>query len=54
MPVDDRGLDVDALAATGVGTVFVTPAHQYPTGVVLAPERRRALLEWARPRTGGW
>jgi DNA-binding transcriptional MocR family regulator len=25
----------------------VTPARQYPTGAVLAPERRAALLEWA-------
>ena len=44
------GCDVDALARTGVGTVFTTPAHQYPTGVVLAPPRRRALLDWARGR----
>jgi GntR family transcriptional regulator/MocR family aminotransferase len=28
--------------------VLVTPAHQYPTGVVLAAPRRRALLDWAR------
>jgi GntR family transcriptional regulator / MocR family aminotransferase len=48
VPVDDLGLDVDALAATGVDAVFVTPAHQYPTGVVLAAPRRRALLDWAR------
>jgi GntR family transcriptional regulator / MocR family aminotransferase len=27
--------------------VFVTPAHQFPTGAVLAPERRAALLDWA-------
>jgi GntR family transcriptional regulator/MocR family aminotransferase len=48
VPVDDLGLDVDALHAAAVGAVFVTPAHQYPTGVVLAPQRRRALLDWAR------
>jgi GntR family transcriptional regulator/MocR family aminotransferase len=24
----------------------LTPAHQYPTGVVLSPDRRRALLDW--------
>jgi GntR family transcriptional regulator / MocR family aminotransferase len=46
--VDDLGLDVAALAATGVEAVFTTPAHQYPTGVVLAPQRRRALLDRAR------
>ena len=26
---------------------MLTPAHQFPTGVVLAPARRRALLDWA-------
>ena len=33
-----------------MGAVLVTPAHQYPTGVVLAPERRAALLAWAADR----
>ena len=31
---------------------MLTPAHQYPTGVVLASERRAALLEWAEERDG--
>ena len=47
VPVDGQGLRVDRLAATGLGTVLLTPAHQFPTGVVLSPARRRALL--ARP-----
>jgi len=46
--VDDSGLDVDGLARADVSAVFTTPAHQYPTGVVLAPPRRRGLLDWAR------
>jgi GntR family transcriptional regulator / MocR family aminotransferase len=46
IPVDDRGLRVDRLSRLDVGAVLVTPAHQYPTGAVLAPERRAALLEW--------
>lgn len=48
VPVDQDGIDVAALAATTAGAVIVTPAHQWPTGVVLAPARRLALLEWAR------
>lgn len=48
VPIDEDGLDVDYLARTGAGAVMVTPAHQYPTGVVLAPERRTALVSWAR------
>jgi GntR family transcriptional regulator/MocR family aminotransferase len=50
VPVDARGIDVEALAAADVRAVVLTPAHQAPTGVVLAPERRRALLAWAGER----
>jgi GntR family transcriptional regulator/MocR family aminotransferase len=48
IPVDEGGLRVDALAATGASAVLLTPAHQFPTGAVLAPERRAALIEWAQ------
>src|SRR5690348_15186632 len=47
VPVDELGLDVTALEASGARAVVVTPAHQSPTGVVLAAKRRHALLEWA-------
>lgn len=47
VPVDDLGIRVDRLAATGARAVLLTPAHQFPTGVVLDPGRRRDLLEWA-------
>ena len=50
MPVDEDGIDVDALAASDAQAVLVAPAHQYPLGAVLAPERRTALLAWARER----
>jgi GntR family transcriptional regulator/MocR family aminotransferase len=51
VPVDDQGLRVDDLYATGLGVAVLTPAHQFPTGVVLSPARRLALLGWAA--TGG-
>jgi GntR family transcriptional regulator/MocR family aminotransferase len=47
VPVDEHGVDVAALAASNARAVVVTPAHQWPTGVVLAPERRHALIAWA-------
>jgi GntR family transcriptional regulator / MocR family aminotransferase len=47
VPVGGDGLDVDALRRSGARAVVVTPAHQCPTGVVLAPERRHALVAWA-------
>jgi GntR family transcriptional regulator/MocR family aminotransferase len=46
VPVDAEGLAVDRLDALGAKAVFVTPAHQFPTGVVLAKERRRGLIDW--------
>ena len=47
VPVDEDGIRVDALADSGAHTAFLTPAHQFPTGVVLAPQRRRDLLAWS-------
>ena len=52
LPVDDRGVTLEALDESGADAVLVTPAHQYPTGAVMAPERRAALLAWARARGG--
>jgi GntR family transcriptional regulator/MocR family aminotransferase len=45
--IDEHGLRSDALMEANVDLVLVTPAHQFPTGVVLAPERRASLLDWA-------
>lgn len=53
LAVDDDGLVVDRLTAhPEVGAVAVAPAHQYPTGAVLSPPRRAALLDWVRTRGG--
>ena len=45
--VDEDGINVDALKSSGAEAVVVTPAHQFPTGVVLSARRRAALIEWA-------
>ena len=50
VPVDEQGLVVSELAASGAQAVVVTPAHQSPTGVVLSPQRRHALTDWAQAR----
>ncbi|GAA0601290.1 PLP-dependent aminotransferase family protein [Kribbella sandramycini] len=44
IPLDADGADVAHLAGQAV---LLTPAHQMPTGVPLAPERRAAAVEWA-------
>lgn len=48
VPVDDRGLQVAELRASGAAAVMLTPAHQFPMGVVLDGARRRELQRWAR------
>ena len=46
--VDAGGLRVDELRACGAPAVMLTPAHQFPTGVVLDGARRRELRRWAQ------
>lgn len=51
--VDEYGARTDDLALLHeIGAVLMTPAHQYPTGVALGPDRRAAAVDWARA-TGG-
>lgn len=45
--VDSAGLRVADLDACGARVVMLTPAHQFPTGVVLSGHRRRELMQWA-------
>lgn len=52
IPVDSSGLRVDALRASGAPAVALTPAHQFPTGVVLDGARRRELVRWADEEGG--
>ena len=43
-----RACAIDALERADADAVVVTPSHQFPTGAVMGPERRHALLRWAR------
>jgi GntR family transcriptional regulator / MocR family aminotransferase len=45
--VDTHGLHTDQLERVRADAVVVAPAHQFPTGSVMAPARRTALLTWA-------
>jgi GntR family transcriptional regulator/MocR family aminotransferase len=52
LAVDAQGACVHQLSSLAaregrIDAVLVTPAHQSPTGVALAPPRRAALVEWA-------
>jgi GntR family transcriptional regulator/MocR family aminotransferase len=52
VPVDAAGLDDASLRASGARVVLLTPAHQCPPGVALAPARRRELVAWAAETDG--
>ena len=52
--VDSEGIDCQQLAGlSDCRLTYVTPSHQYPTGVVMSLARRLELLAWAE-RTQGW
>ncbi|MFB8115149.1 PLP-dependent aminotransferase family protein [Streptomyces sp. NPDC055962] len=53
IPVDGLGARTGALGEVpGVGAALLTPAHQFPTGVPLHPDRRAAAVDWARSSGG--
>lgn len=53
VPVDEEGMDCARLGELPeCRLAYVTPAHQYPTGVTMSLARRLALLAWAERREG--
>jgi GntR family transcriptional regulator / MocR family aminotransferase len=50
LPVGPHGAEPDAVDGQAA---LLTPAHQHPTGVVLAPGHRYRFIDWAR-RTGAY
>ena len=48
--MDHNGLNVDDLRKIDADLAYVTPAHQYPTGVIMPAGRRGQLLRWAREK----
>ncbi|WP_019694329.1 PLP-dependent aminotransferase family protein [Pseudomonas fluorescens] len=52
--VDNDGINCAELAElSDCRLAYVTPSHQYPTGVIMSLARRLELLAWAE-RTDGW
>lgn len=51
LPVDADGADPDRIDPAA-DVVVVTPAHQFPLGGALSPDRRGRLVAWARRRGG--
>ncbi|MFD1702543.1 PLP-dependent aminotransferase family protein [Methylopila henanensis] len=47
IPVDGDGIQTDRLPTSPGSLLYVTPSHQFPTGVMMTLARRLALLRWA-------
>jgi GntR family transcriptional regulator/MocR family aminotransferase len=52
VPVDEHGARTDRLGETSADALLLAPAHQFPTGALLHPERRTAAIAWARATDG--
>ncbi|MFD2368561.1 PLP-dependent aminotransferase family protein [Brevibacillus sp. GCM10020057] len=53
IPLEEDGIDVEALGKSGARLVYITPSHQDPTGIVMPYAKRLKLLQWAK-RTGSY
>jgi GntR family transcriptional regulator/MocR family aminotransferase len=47
IPLEEDGIDVNALAESGARVVYITPSHQDPSGIVMPYAKRMKLLQWA-------
>jgi GntR family transcriptional regulator/MocR family aminotransferase len=52
IPLEEDGIDVNALAASGARAVYITPSHQDPSGIVMPYAKRMKLLQWAANTDG--
>lgn len=45
--LDENGIKVEELKRSEAKEVYLTPSHQFPTGVVMPIKRRKEILGWA-------
>lgn len=50
--LDADGLRADLLEQSGAAVVHLSPAHHFPTGIVMPIRRRNEILRWAGAREG--
>lgn len=50
--LDENGISVKKLCKTDAEIVYITPSHQFPTGIVMPVDRRIELLKWAKEKKG--
>ncbi len=52
VPLDKKGIKIDALRKTGADILHISPSHHFPTGIVTPISRRYELLAWAMEQPG--
>lgn len=50
--LDRYGMNVRELEESGADIAYVTPSHQYPTGIIMPIRRRMELLKWSYRKPG--
>ncbi|MDD2838925.1 MAG: PLP-dependent aminotransferase family protein [Sulfuricurvum sp.] len=50
--VDENGLCIEELIRSQANAVYITPSHQYPSGVAMPVANRLKLLAWAKENNG--
>lgn len=53
-PMDAQGIHPMELRRAGANLAYLTPAHQFPTGVSMPAGRRAELLRWAQDGAERW
>lgn len=51
-PVDEQGMQADTLEESGADVLYVTPSHQFPSGMVMSATRRQKILAWSGKEEG--
>lgn len=52
IPLDEQGMSLSALEKTGVSVAHISPAHHYPTGIIMPISRRLGIMRWAEQQEG--
>ncbi len=50
IPVLENGVDVELLSGTNCNLLYITPSHQFPTGIVTSISNRNKILRWAHQK----
>lgn len=50
--LDKKGIDIKKVEALNPHFLFITPSHQFPTGIIMPISRRIELLNWASASEG--